>query len=395
VIGVKSRGTPNVSRLATIRTIAVAVALALASTTLSGCDAGYIARAAYEEAHLLWNRRPISEELARGDLDPETRAKLETVLKVRDFARDKLGLNVGGAYQTMTEVDQNAIVYVVMAAPKDSLKPVAWWFPIVGYVPYRGYFYPAVARGKADELEACGFDTLVRPAIAFSSLGFFNDPLLSNLLKLNRVELAGVIIHELFHRTFFLPSDVMFDESAATYVGTRGAAEFFAETEGASSPDAAEAREILASDLKFADFLKREIVRLQTLYLSGLPRDEILKRREPLFRQIQSDYAALAPQLSGLERFDLDKVALNNAVIVNYRIYFHDLDNFAALDVKYDHDLRATIEAIIADAKKHPEDPFFGIWEAVQPPSVARLETRTLAAANSMADILDAAGGRR
>ena len=94
----------------------------------------------------------------------------------------------------------------------------------------------SAARAEAAEMEAKGFDTYVRPAIAFSSLGFFNDPLLSNLLALNRVELAGVIIHELFHRTYFVASDIMFDESAATWVGNRGAIDFFSATEGPTPP---------------------------------------------------------------------------------------------------------------------------------------------------------------
>src|SRR5271154_1351767 len=108
--------------------------------------------------------------------------------------------------------------------------------------------------GGAAALRAQGLDTMVRRAVAFSSLGFFDDPLLSNLLKLDRVELAGVLIPELFHRTYFLPGNVMFDESAANWVGTRGAVEFFTSTEGASSSDAVEARSILDSNLKFANF---------------------------------------------------------------------------------------------------------------------------------------------
>ena len=207
---------------------------------------------------------------------------------------------------------------------------------------------------------------MVRPAIAFSSLGFFDDPLLTNLLKLSRVELAGVLIHELFHRTYYLPSDAMFNESAANYVGGAGAVAFFTATEGASAPDTIAARGILDSDLKFARFLLREQARLLDIYVSDLSKDEKLKRREAAFAAIKKDYTALEPSLSGLERFDLDKQPLNNAVLVNYLIYFHDLDNFAALDRMNHGDLRATIEQIISIAKAHPDDPFYAIWEVVQ-----------------------------
>ena len=162
---------------------------------------------------------------------------------MRKFAADQLGDNVGGAYKSIAPVDQNAVVYVVMAAPRDSLTPYTWWFPIVGRVPYRGYFDKNDALAEAASLEAQGLDTMVRPAVAFSSLGFFNDPLLTNLLKLDRVELAGVLIHELFHRTYYLASDAMFDESAANYVGSAGAVAFFAATDGESAPSTKAARE--------------------------------------------------------------------------------------------------------------------------------------------------------
>jgi predicted aminopeptidase len=338
-------------------------ALILAPLLLAGC---YLSRAAYEEGRILWNRKPIDDALARSDLAPDIRAKLETVLAVRKFAADKLGLNVGGAYESFANVDKGAIVHVVMAAPRDSLAPYTWWFPIVGSVPYRGYFDESDANAEAASLEADGLDTMVRPSIAFSSLGFFDDPLLTNLLKLDRVELAGVLIHELFHRTYYLASDAMFDESAANYVGSAGAVAFFAATDGESAPSTIAARGILDSDLKFARFLLKEQARLLDIYTADLPRAELDKRREAAFAAIKADYAALEPTLSGLERFDLDKQPLNNAVLVNYLIYFHQLDNFAALDRMNHGDLRATIAQIISLARAHPEDPFYAIWQATR-----------------------------
>ncbi|MGH7933470.1 MAG: aminopeptidase [Candidatus Binataceae bacterium] len=362
---IKHRGARHIGAAATwMRTVALMTMVTLICAGLTGCDARYIARAAYEESRLLWQRKPISQVLARPDLPAETRAKLKTVLTVRKFAADRLGENVGGAYSTVTPVDAGAIVWVVMAAKRDQLVPYTWWFPIVGSVPYRGYFDKSEAEAEAQRLETQGNDTYVRPAVAFSSLGFFNDPLLSNLLALDRVELAGVIIHELFHRTFFLASDAMFDESAATWVGARGALQFFVEGEGADSADAASARGVLESELRFADFLRQEQARLLQLYQSGLPEHEILKRRVKIFSDINSDYAALKPTLSGLERYDLDKQKLNNAVLLNYLIYFHDLRNFEALYRLHHGDLRATIEAIIALAKSEPDDPFHAIWRA-------------------------------
>ena len=334
------------------------------ATLLAGCDVRYFTHAAYEEGHLLWNRRPIVQVLQKPDLSPAVRQRLETVLAVRKFAADNLGLRVGGAYKTVTAVDHNAVIWVVMAAPRDSLTPYLWWFPIVGDVPYKGYFDKARAKAEARAMEERGYDTFVRPAIAFSSLGFFNDPLLSNLLELNRVELAGVLIHELFHRTFFLKSDVMFDESSANWIGNRGAVDFFTQTEGADSQDAVAAREIYDSDMKFAAFLLQQEARLRRLYQSGLPYDQMLRRRQVVFGEINADYARLKPLLSGLERFDLDQQQLNNAVLLNYMIYFHQLNRFAALDRMHQGDTRATIQSIIELAQSEPDDPFHAIWQA-------------------------------
>jgi predicted aminopeptidase len=307
-------------------------------------------------------------------MSPAMRQRLETVLAVRKFAAGQLGLRVGGAYKTVTKVDQNAVVWVLMAAPRDSLTPYLWWFPIVGNVPYKGYFEKARAEAAARAMEERGYDTYIRPAIAFSSLGFFNDPLLSNLLELNRVELAGVLIHELFHRTYFLESDVMFDESAANWIGNRGAMDFFAQTEGPNSQDALAAGDIYQSDMQFAAFLLQQEARLIRLYQSGLPRSQILERRVAVFEQIKADYARLKPQLSGLERFELDQQPLNNAVLLNYMIYFHQLDNFAALYRMHQGDTWATIQAIIKLARSEPDDPFHAIWKAtLNAPPAARL----------------------
>ena len=172
-----------------------------------------------------------------------------------------------------------------MAAPRDSLKPYTWWFPIVGYVPYRGYFDESDATAEAAALEAQGLDTMVRPAVAFSSLGFFDDPVLSNLLMLDRVELAGVLIHELFHRTYYMPSNAMFNESAADYVGSAGAVAFFAATDGESAPSTMAARGILESDFKFARFLLKEQARLLDIYMADLPERSSTSAAKPRSRR--------------------------------------------------------------------------------------------------------------
>ena len=153
---------------------------------------------------------------------------------------------------------------------------------------------------------------------------------------------------------------------AANYVGGRGAVAFFDHLKGPNSGDSAAARAVVQSDMKFGDFLKQEENKLLALYSSGKPRAQILQQRTVLFHQIQADYTRLKGHLSGMERFDLDKVKLNNAVLINYQLYFHNLEDFAVLDALHQCDLRATIEAIIDLAKGDPDNPFEAIHQAVQ-----------------------------
>ena len=156
----------------------------------------------------------------------------------------------------------------------------------------------------------------------------------------------------------------MFDESAATWIGNRGAVEFFTRTEDAASPDTIAALGIYDSDMKF-----------RRVFIAGAgPAPDALQQRSAAgrdsqaphryLREHQSDYAELKPKLSGLERFDLDQTELNNAVLLNYLIYFHQLDDFAKLLALNHNDLRPTIKQIIALAKGEPGDPFFAIWKA-------------------------------
>ena len=119
---------------------------------LAACSPTYVLRAGYEEAKILWNRRPIAEVLARADVDPVTREKLELVLRVRRFVEQELAFNVGGSYSTITELDKPPVVYVVTAAPRTKLEPYTWWFPIVGQVAYKGYFDQADAQQEARRL---------------------------------------------------------------------------------------------------------------------------------------------------------------------------------------------------------------------------------------------------
>jgi predicted aminopeptidase len=210
-----------------MRGLARITLLVLLSVAAHACGEPYLMRAAYEEARILWRREPIVHVLEREDLDPETHEKLLLVLAARAFAKDELGFEVGNSYTTLARVDGHAVAYVVTAAYRDRLEPYTWRYPIVGRVPYRGFFNPGNAEAYATELEARGLDTAVWPSTAFSTLGWFDDPLLSNMLESDSVELVTMVFHELTHAQVYVPSAAQFNESLANFAGHRAAIAFF------------------------------------------------------------------------------------------------------------------------------------------------------------------------
>ncbi len=187
----------------------------------------YIARAAWEEGRILARRRPIDSVIADPATPASDRAKLTLVLEARRFAADSIGLRAKRSFTTFAALPRDTLVLVLSAAYRDQLRPVTWWFPIVGRVPYKGFFDPADAVRAERGLAAQGFDTNLRPSAAFSTLGFFNDPLVSTTLRSDSLELANTVIHELTHNTYYAAGQAPFNESFANFVGHRGAAAFF------------------------------------------------------------------------------------------------------------------------------------------------------------------------
>src|SRR5690606_1367974 len=165
---------------------------------------------------ILLGREPIRELLEEPELPAERKERLELVLSVRRFASDRLGLDVGGAYASYSEVPPGALLHVLSAAEQTRLVPYTWWFPIVGHVAYKGFFEEAEAREAQAELREEGYDTWVRGTVAFSTLGWFDDPVLSSWLQRDDVDLAELLLHELLHRTTYVEGATSFNESFAT-----------------------------------------------------------------------------------------------------------------------------------------------------------------------------------
>lgn len=334
----------------------IAVLSALLLSSCASDDLSYLIRAAYEEARILARRRPIAEMLADDEVTPEMRAKLELVLMTRTFAAERLGLLPGGSYSSVATVDQDQIVHVVSAAYRDRLQPYTWWFPIVGDVPYRGYFAPSAASELAKTLEAEGYDTYVRRALAFSTLGYFDDPLLSHLLRSSDEELVETILHELLHTTVYFAGQATFNESFANFVGHRGAIAFFAEKGRAANE--ARARERWQDALQFGELLTTILSELETAYAAGIDDDE----RAGLFASARTHFAERSWRTNEFDGFV--EGPINNAVLLARRVYFDRLEVFEDVAARFDGDLPRTIDWLIAAARSDA-DAFRGIAAAL------------------------------
>src|SRR5689334_8493370 len=165
---------------------------ALVVATVSACSPLYVLQAAYEEGKILWRREPIVDYLNDPKVQADTQEKLRLVLDVREYARDKLKFRVGGSYSSFSYVDRPDLTYVVMAVPKARLRPYAWWFLIIAGARYRGYYAQDHARGEMKRLDEHGYDTYMRTGAPFSRLGWFDDPLLSHLLRYDNAILAEI-----------------------------------------------------------------------------------------------------------------------------------------------------------------------------------------------------------
>ena len=322
----------------------------------------YLARGAWEESKILWHRRPIRTLLADPATPPELRDKLKLVLDARAFAADSLGLNAKQSFTTFSQTGRDTLTLVVSAAYRDKLKAYTWWFPVVGRVPYKGYFDFAEARRQERELYNRGFDTRLGAVSAFSTLGWFNDPLLPSTLRADSLTLANTVIHELTHNTYFAPGGAVFNESFANFVGARGAERFFM-----SRGEPAAAAEVAArwdDEKVLGRFWASLYAKIDSVFKAH-PGDEPahvgqrIALRDSIFGVARGRFIEeLGPQLKTMSIRTVQRIRLDNAILMSRRVYLTDLDAFDAVLAKNGGNLRVTIEQIIQAAKSAKDKPF-------------------------------------
>lgn len=299
--------------------------LAWAAVTLCACSAPrYVLEQAWGQLRVMHDRERIEDVLRRRDLKPEWREKLTLVLLARRYAHEEIGLKLTPAYTRFYDTGGKPLAYNLSACPKDSLRPKVWRFPIVGGLPYIGYFDERRAQSARAALEREGLDTELRPVPAFSSLGWFADPVYSSMLDEDVGRLVEVVIHETTHTTIFLRNQVAFNESLAVFVGDQGALNFLARVYGPLSPVVERYRASIGRRRVFSHLVSELYERLDRLYASPLSRAEKLARRDEQFRWAQQRYKELFPDPAHWTSFV--KRPLNNAVLLNYGRYNQGLE---------------------------------------------------------------------
>jgi predicted aminopeptidase len=322
----------------------------------------YLARAGWEEAKILWRRRDIAEIVADTSIAKPIRQKLQIVLDARAYARDSLGLGVGESFATFSQLERDTLVLVLSAAYKDRLAYHRWWFPVVGRVPYKGFFDYGMARSEERSFQRRGFDTYLRPASAFSTLGWFNDPLVSTTLRADTLSLANTVIHELTHNTYYARGQAEFNESFANFAGARGSADFYRVRGHPRAVAEAEAR--WSDEKLLAQFWKVLHHDIDSVFKAH-PGDGAIRLRlalrDSIFRVARLNLVhRLGPQLRTVAPRTLERVRLDNAALLARRIYLTDVALFDSVWVREKRNTRATIHRIIdvakADTGKSPYD---------------------------------------
>ncbi len=347
-------GRPLLSIRRSLRRIALFLLAALVVAPLASTEVRFVLRATLEEARILLKRKPIEELLADASLPAVRREQLRLVLDARAFAAEQLGLKAGETYTTFSDVGDGHLLQVLSASPKDRLEGYRWTYPIVGSVPYKGFFQESAAKAEQQRLEQMGFDTYMRPAGAFSTLGWFNDPLLSTALDDDPVELVVTVIHEIAHNTLWVPSDARFNESYANFVGFRGGEAFFLSR--GEYEAAARCAAMWRDEMRLGTFYSGLEQQLQGLYAAELNQRVVESRRNEIFDRARAELAGtLGRELEIYSGQRLSRAPLNNARLISSRIYLTGLDQFDRMFHARGGNLREGIQVLKTSLQRHPK----------------------------------------
>jgi len=299
---------------------------------------------------LLFKRKDIEKLIAAPETPEERRRKLELVLAAREFAGNELGLPDNGSYSGFVKLERDAVVYNVIAAPEFSVEPKTWCYPLVGCLAYRGYFRRGAAERRAEKLAEAGYDTMVSPVAAYSTLGRFNDPVTSPMLEYGETRLAGLLFHELAHQRVFVKGETRFNEAYATAVEREGLKRWLHRNNHAEALEAwQKSRQIESA---FTEMLLQARSELEAIFATDLPPEAMRAGKRAVFEDLRQRYAQFERE-TGTDRYARwMQRELNNAHLALLATYEAGTDAFVDLLAEYDGDFERFHQAVerLADA---------------------------------------------
>ena len=322
-----------------------AIGITALSVLLSGCQLGYYMKSATNQFSMMASRIPVDEALEKSPLTETQKSKLRLSQQAREFAFHDLHLKNTKNYDSYIDLKRPYVTWVVNAAYKWEMKNYEWSYPIIGKMPYKGFFSEAEAKEQAADLEKEGLDTNVRGVSAYSTLGWFKDSVLSSMLRYKDHDLVNTIIHEIVHTTVYIKSNSDFNERLAVFIGGKGTEMFYKKLEG---PDSATVKLIKAEnedDKLFSDFISGQIKELETWYKSNSDQNE--KIRQEQFDKIKIAFKSQVSskfKSASYQKFTEQK--LNNATLGLLRTYMEDLSDFEKLYSKCNENMDLFIEKI-------------------------------------------------
>jgi predicted aminopeptidase len=296
---------------------------------LNGCaSVSYYSQLASGQLQLLRAREPVSRVIADPARDRQLRAHLAQSQKARTFASQQLHLPDNQSYRLYADIGRPYVVWNVFATPEFSLTPVSHCFPIAGCVAYRGYYSQSAARGEAALQRLQGRDVSIGGVEAYSTLGWFNDPIMSSMMNWGDERLATLIFHELAHQRVYVRDDTEFNESFATFVEQEGTRQWRASRHLPPEDDA----QALQRD-QFTQLVLDTRTRLEKLYSLPLPAEQMRERKAAEFERLRSEYRKLRDrQWAGDKRYDAwINAPMNNARLLPFGLYDQWVPAFAAL----------------------------------------------------------------
>lgn len=297
---------------------------------LGACGIGRLA----EGQLALINGQVRLERAIQRERDPERRRLLAEVPEIRRFAAESVGLFPGKSYTGYYETEAKGLTYVVTACERLRLEPYTWWFPVAGEVEYRSYWDEEDAIAEARELEARGYDTWISPSRAYSTLGFFRDPVITTMLRDGLPALVDVLVHELAHARLYVPGHTDWNESLASFVGERGAELYFQAPRFEGSAYREEVKARAQRKATFDQLVAATGAELERLYASARPDAEKLQLRAELFARLQAEIVRLFPKEPA------EAWRMNNARIVHFMRYSANSGQLDALWTASQHNFR-------------------------------------------------------